>query len=123
MTTTDTTAAPDGKLTNPSLHQSANLVMNLHYLLGSAADAQWMRSKTISPDQPDAEVIVGAQEASSIRVQRIADPTFEAATDPARLALRAAVKDAERAMSRQHAAMQEAAAILTDALAKWNGGL
>ena len=122
MTITDTTATP-GKLTNPTLHQSANLVMNLHYLLGSSSDAQWMRSKTISPDQPDAEVIVGAQEASSIRVQRIADPTFEAATDPARLELRKAVKAAEAAMARQHAAMQEAASILTDALAKWNGGL
>jgi len=122
LTITDTTATP-GKLTNPTLHQSANLVMNLHYLLGSSSDAQWMRSKTISPDQPDAEVIVGAQEASSIRVPRIADPTFEAATDPARLELRKAVKAAEAAMARQHAAMQEAASILTDALAKWNGGL
>ena len=121
MTNTDTTAAP-GKLTNPTLHKSANLVMNLHYLLGSAADAQWMRSKTISPNQPDAEVIVGAQEASSIRVQRVADPTFEAATDPARLELRKAVKAAEATMAKQHAAMQEAASILDAALARWNGG-
>ena len=111
------------KLTNPTLERSANLIMRTHYLLGSAADAQWMRSKTISPDQPDAEVIVGAQEASSIRVQRVADPTFEAATDPARLELRKAVKAAEAAMAKQHAAMRQSAAILTDALAKWNGGL
>ncbi|MFL0357834.1 DUF7169 domain-containing protein [Curtobacterium flaccumfaciens] len=120
--TTDTTAAT-GKLTNPTLHQSANLVMNLHYLIGSAADAQWMRSRTISADTPDTEVIVGAQDANTIRTQRLSDPTFDAAADPARLALRAAVKDAERAMTKQHAAMQEAAGVITDALAKWNGGL
>ncbi|WP_396288753.1 hypothetical protein [Curtobacterium sp. KT1] len=119
--TTDTTAAP-GKLTNPTLHQSANLVMNLHYFLGSAADAQWLRSRTISPDTPDAEVIVGAQDASTIRTQRLSDPTFDAAADPARLALREAVKAAEKAMARQHAAMQEAAGILDAALTRWNGG-
>ncbi|WP_412160840.1 DUF7169 domain-containing protein [Curtobacterium flaccumfaciens] len=120
--TTDTTATP-GKLTNPTLHQSANLVMRLHYLLGSAAEVQWQRSRTISPDHASAEVIIDAAPASSRHViGSVTDPTFDAATDPARLALRAAVKDAERVMAKQHAAMQEAAAILDAALTRWNGG-
>lgn len=124
-TATDTaTDTPRTVLTNPTLHQTANRVMNLHYHLGSAKDAQWMRSRVVSPDQPDAEVIIsGAPEASTIRSQKVSDPTFEAATDPARLALRDAVKAAEKALAREHDAMAEAAAILTAALTKWNGGV
>lgn len=122
MTDTVTpTNAPRTTLTNPTLHQTANRVVNIHYLLGAARDAQWMRSRTISPDQPDAEEVIGAQDASTIRIGRITDPTFDAATDPARLALRAAVKRAERALAREHEAMSEAADILTAALAEWNG--
>lgn len=126
---TDTAAPTDTAtqrtvLTNPTLHQTANRVMNLHYLLGSAKDAQWLRSRVVSPDQPDAEVVIsGAPEASTIRTQKVSDPTFDAATDPVRLALREAVKSAEKALAREHAAMAEAADILTAALARWNGGV
>jgi hypothetical protein len=111
-------------LTNPTLRASTAATLTLHALLAQASVPQWQRSRVIADDAPDAEIVIAeAVEAGSIRSKRIADPTFDAATDPTRLALRAAVIQAEDVLARHHAEAREVATVLDAALTRWNGGL
>lgn len=102
------------RLAHPDLNAAATIFLQLQALLTEAESAQWQRSRVISADEDD----------PGIRSQgEHGDPTFDAASDPARLALRAAVIEAEDALSRQYGVLTEQAARMQKALDRWNGGL
>lgn len=111
------------RLTNSTLRDTTAAALTLHALLAQASVPQWQRSRVITDDAPNGEVVISeGVEASSIRAKRVGDPTFDAATDPTRLALRAAVIQAEQTLARHHAEAREVATVLQAALTRWNGG-
>ncbi len=84
------------KLTNRTLRETTSAALAPHALLNDAEDAQWRRSLIAADTDDDVEVVIGnAVNAGTIRVKRVGDPTFDAASDPTRLALRGAVIQAE----------------------------
>lgn len=102
------------RLQHPSLLATATLTLQLQALLDEAGSAQWQRSRIIQGDEDD----------PGIRSQgEHGDPTFDAVSDPARLALRAAVMQAEDLLARHFDELTEAAARLQSSLDRWNGGL
>lgn len=102
------------RLTNPGLNAAATVFLQLQALLTEAEAAQWQRSRIIAADEDDPGIRAKGEHG---------DPTFDAASDPARLALRAAVIEAEDALGRQYDVLTEQAARVQKALDRWNGGL
>lgn len=101
-------------LTHSGLARTVALSLKLQLLLDESASAQWQRSRVIQSDGDDPGIrSKGAH----------GDPTFDAVSDPARLALRAAVIQAEDVLTRHYAEEHEAAKVLAAALTRWNGGL
>lgn len=101
-------------LQHPSLLATATLTLQLQALLAEAESAQWQRSRVISGDEDDPGIRSKGEHG---------DPTFDATADPARLALRAAVIEAESTLARHFDELTEAAAVLQTSLDRWNGGL
>lgn len=99
---------------HPLIAEQVRLYLTVQALLAEADSAQWQRSRIIAPDE-DEPTIRGQGEHS--------DPTFDAVSDPSRLALRVAVLQAEDVVTREHAALVEAITGLQKALDRWNGGL
>lgn len=102
------------RLTHPELAAVATLYLRLQALLAEAETAQWQRSRVISSDEDDPGIRSKGEHG---------DPTFDAVADPARLALRGAVIQAEDVLARHFAELTESTARLTAALTRWNGGL
>jgi hypothetical protein len=102
------------RITHPALNATVGLSLQLQGLLTEAESAQWQRSRVIQGDEDDPGIRSKGSHG---------DPTFDAVSDPARLALRAAVIQAEDLLTRHHAEAHEAAAGLQKALDRWNGGL
>lgn len=102
------------RLTNPGLQAAATIFLQLQALLTEAESAQWQRSRVIASDEDDPGIRSRGEHG---------DPTFDAASDPSRLGLRAAVIEAEDALGREYDILTEHAARLQKALDRWNGGL
>lgn len=102
------------RLQHPSLLATATLTLQLQALLGDAQAAQWQRSRVIQGDEDDPGIRAKGEHG---------DPTFDAVSDPARLALRASVIAAEEVLARQYEELTEQAARVQAALDRWNGGL
>lgn len=102
------------RITHPALNAVVGLSLQLQGLLTEAESAQWQRSRVIQSDEDDPGIRSKGDHG---------DPTFDAVSDPARLALRAAVIQAEDVLARHYAEEHEAAIGLQKALDRWNGGL
>lgn len=102
------------RISHPDLQAQVALSLGLQALLADAESAQWQRSRVISADEDDPGIRSLGEHG---------DPTFDATSDPARLALRAAVIDAENVLGRQYGELTEVSARLQKALDRWNGGL
>jgi hypothetical protein len=105
---------------HPSVTDIAAAALRLSVALADADEAQWQRSRTVTPDDTEANDYNGGSLAS--RGQH-SDPTFDAVADPARLALRAAVVGAESDLTRLVAVMDSHTQHVQTALDRWNGGL
>jgi hypothetical protein len=101
-------------ITHPALAAQVGLSLQLQALLSDAESSQWQRSRVIQGDDDDPGIRSKGEHG---------DPTFDAASDPARLALRVAVLSAEEVLARQYDELTEQAARLQTALDRWNGGL
>lgn len=102
------------RIEHPDLQSQVTLSLQLQALLTEAESAQWQRSRVISADEDDPGIRSLGEHG---------DPTFDATSDPARLALRAAVIQAEDVLARHFGELTEVAAGLQKALDRWNGGL
>ena len=102
------------RITHPTLNATVGLSLQLQGLLAEAESAQWQRSRIIQGDEDDPGIRSKGSHG---------DPTFDAVSDPARLALRAAVMQAEDVLARHHAEAREVATVLQKSLDRWNGGL
>jgi hypothetical protein len=105
---------------HPSVTDIAAAALRLSAALADADEAQWQRSRTVTPDGTEANDYNGGSLAS--RGQH-SDPTFDAVSDPTRLALRAAVVSAESDLTRLVMLMDEHSRNVQTALDRWNGGL
>ena len=102
------------RIQHPALQAQVTVALQLQALLTEAEAAQWQRSRVIASDEDD----------PGIRSQgEHGDPTFDATSDSSRLALRAAVIQAEDVLGRHYGELTEVAANLQKALDRWNGGL
>lgn len=101
------------RISSPSLQATIGRALQLQALLSEAESAQWQRSRVIAVEDDPGIRAKGGH----------GDPTFDATSDPARLALRAAVIGAEDILARQFTELTEQATRLQKALDKWNGGL
>lgn len=101
-------------LTHPELAATVSLSLQLQALLAEADTAQWQRSRVISGDEDDPGIRSKGEHG---------DPTFDTTSDPARLALRASVIEAEDVLGRHYSELAEVAHKLQRSLDRWNGGL
>jgi hypothetical protein len=101
---------------HPKVGDTVRVALEISGLLAEAESAQWQRSRIVLAE--------GAEDDPGIRgIGTHSDPTFDAVSDPARLALRSAVTTAEQSLRLWQAAMSEHARTLQFALDRWNGGV
>lgn len=86
-------------------------VLALSALLSDASEAQWQAGKTPVPREDTTERSRGL----------VSDPTPSTVVDGRRLALRAAVIEAETALLESQRATRKAGRNLTVAITKWHG--
>lgn len=86
-------------------------VLALSALVSDAQEAQWQAGKTPVPREDTTERSRGL----------VSDPTPSTVADGRRLALRAAVIDAEQALQVAQAKVRSAGRNLTEALTRWHG--
>lgn len=105
---------------HPSVADITAAALRLSAALSAADEAQWQRSRIAATDDIEANDYNGGSLASRGQYN---DPTFDAVSDPTRLALRDAVVHAKGNLTRLVSLMDEHTRNVQTALDRWNGGL
>ena len=96
---------------NPTLEAFGATYLRLRQLLDDVGDSQWRAGQSLVPKEDTTERSKGLT----------SDPTPNIVVDSRRLALRAAVIEAEQALEKAGRTMQAAERHLTDSLQRWQG--